>query len=53
VLESPGQDLEKLDKTDDQSENIRTLVIRQEVTESQLFLNLIKMTIMWTQASFN
>jgi hypothetical protein len=29
------------------------MVIKQELSDGQVFLNLVKMTIMWTQGSFN
>ena len=32
---------------------LNTLVINQEITDNELYLNIVKMTIMWTQGSFN
>ena len=32
---------------------LQTLVINEELSDQHHFLNLVKMTLMWTQASFN
>lgn len=52
-LDGGHQDEERASLIAQTEQNFDTVTIKQELTDGQLLSNLIKMTIMWTQASFN
>jgi hypothetical protein len=43
-----GLEIEKLIEGHIEEHDINVITIKQELSDSQVFLNLIKMTIMWT-----
>lgn len=51
-MESQEKD-ESSEEENQANQILNTLVINQELTDQQLYLNIVKMTIMWTQGSFN